>query len=74
MASENSFSVFNYMDKSCSSWSNAMDVMPSSSMSDSQSTDVCCRQCQCVCWPCIFIFDILSCPFRFCVYKSRSRT
>jgi hypothetical protein len=65
---DESFKVFNYMDKSCSSWNIAMDTAITSSTTDAQSTKICCSQCQCCFWPLILIFDILSCPFRACIY------
>ncbi len=67
-SSESSFVVFNYMDKSCSSWATAMDTPIRNATSDAQSNEICCAQCQCFCWPLIFVFDILSCPFRLCIY------
>ena len=72
MTSENSFHVFNYMDRSCSRWSDAMDTPTTSNTSDAESNAICCAQCQCACWPLIFVFDILSCPFRFCIHLSKN--
>lgn len=35
---------------------------------DSERSKLCCRQCQFWCLPFCCIFDIISCPVRFCNY------
>ncbi len=68
MTTEKSFQFFNYTEKSCESCCDAMDVMPNLSRSDNEDSKIHCAQCQWICWPLIVIFDILSCPCRFCIY------
>ena len=68
MSSEDSFRVFNYMDKSCTSCNIAMNASINKNTSDAETTRICCNQCQFWCWPLIIITDLLTCPFRLCCY------
>ena len=73
MSTEESFNVFNYTAKSCESCCTAMDHIPTLSTSDAESSRICCEQCQWMCWPFIFVFDILSCPVRLCCYYKNKK-
>lgn len=64
---ENKFTIFNYSDKTCSNVENACNTS-TTDMSDSQRGDVACRECSVFCLPLIFIIDIITCPFRGCIY------
>jgi hypothetical protein len=68
MSSDNdSFHVFNYMEKYSTNCMNSLNTMPSSDHSDAQTTELCCAECKCMFgWPLILLFDILSLPFRLC--------
>ena len=62
--SSNRFNPFHYTYTSVTNCCNAMDSNPSSANSDQQREENCCTECQWLCWPLIFTFDVISCPIR----------
>ncbi len=64
----NSFKYCECMENSCNSWTNAMMTEHTAEMSDAQTNKLCCAELECFCWPIYIIYDILSCPFRGCIY------
>jgi hypothetical protein len=64
------FHVFNYTENSVKKCGQSMDARPTAHTTDAESTEQCCNCLQCMfCWPAILMFDILSCPIRFCMHK-----
>ena len=63
-----SFNPLYYTTNSCTSCCEAFDSSLPADASDSQRGDHCAKECQWLCWPVIFSFDIVSCPFRGTYY------
>ncbi len=61
------FTIFAYSDKTCTNVENACDT-DTTDMTDSKRGDVCCTECSVFCLPITFIIDIITCPFRGCIY------
>ncbi len=61
---KNCFNPLQYTTQSCISCWAAIDAHVPANASDSERGDQCARECQWMCWPLIFTFDIASCPFR----------
>jgi hypothetical protein len=61
---KNCFNPLQYTSNSCSSCWEAIDSTLPASASDAERGDQCAKECQWLCWPVIFTFDIASCPFR----------
>ncbi len=61
---KNCFNPFYYTTMSCDSCWKAIDSSLPADASDAQRGDKCYEECQWICWPLIFTFDIVSCPFR----------
>ena len=59
-----SFSFFPATSCICNIWSVAIDTGSPAVHSDTLAEEACCNECSCICIPCTFIFDLLSCPFR----------
>ncbi len=57
------FKIFKHTDHSIKDCFNALDVN-SDNMTDSQKTQLCCRECQWMCWPLFLVYDVVSCPIR----------
>lgn len=58
------FNPFYYTTSSCKSCCNAINSSVPANASDAQRGDQSAKECQWLCWPVIFAFDIVSCPFR----------
>ena len=70
--SSNRFNPFYYTYTSVTSCCHAINTNPSAANSDQQREENCCTECQWLCWPVCFVFDIVSCPIRcghYCVTK-----
>ena len=60
----NKFCILHYTCNSMSDCFSAIDTIQSADASDSARNEQCCRECQWLCWPIIFVADIVSCPCR----------
>ena len=58
------FSLFPITSFMVGDWCEAMNTGKPAVHSDAQSERSCCRECQCMCFPCALTFDIVSFPFR----------
>lgn len=58
------FNLFYYTSKSCDDCCEAFDTADSEMMSDSQRSQKCMTECQCICWPLCITFDLVSCIYR----------
>lgn len=67
MNDQNNFTIFAYSDRTCTNVENACNTN-TTDMSDSQKGDVSCTEFSVFCLPCVFIIDIITCPFRGCIY------
>ena len=68
------FHVFNYTENSINKCGESMDTLPTMNTTDAESNEQCCNCLQCMfCCPVILVFDIVSCPFRFCMYKKNGK-
>ncbi len=62
------FEIFKYISSTMRDCEYCMDSN-TENMSDSQSTDICCKGIRCMLfWPLCIVFDILSCPIRGCIH------
>jgi hypothetical protein len=62
------FNFFNYTCNSCERCFIAIDTPTMTNQSDAESSKLCLQQCEWICWPLCFTFDIISCPCRFSHY------
>ena len=77
MSSDNdSFHVFNYMEKYSTNCMNSLNTVRSSEHSDAQTTELCCAECKCMFgWPFILLLDIFSIPCRlWCHCKNKNNS
>lgn len=62
------FIIFKCMTESINSCWEAFDTSLPKGASDAERSDLCCRQCQCFCFPIFLVYDIVSCPIRGTYY------
>ncbi len=58
------FYFFHYTRKSVISCCIAIDSGTPANASDAQRNDKACAECQWMCWPMVFVFDIVTFPYR----------
>ena len=62
--SEKEFHVFHYTRKSVISCCIAIDSTLPANASDAQRGDQACAECQWLCWPMVFVVDVITLPYR----------
>lgn len=43
-------------------WASALEKGPGRANDDQENIDNCCHECSCLCFPCIVVADIITCP------------